>query len=225
MKCISLVCTVHEENGLANVSGLYAILERIRPEVIFIEAPPDALDQFLAACTNNKLESASVRLYRENNIVELVPVDLPTPNSRFFSDYRYLQERIEGKNPDSRRLIMWNKNYIRDYGFSYLNSEHCNKMWAEIHADERAIIGEIKDQKLTEIYEIWNKTIELRDNEMMKNILKYCGENTFERGAFLIGAAHRQSIIEKSKEWSEKYPNIIQWDFTCGIPEFRGHNT
>jgi len=216
MKCISLVCTVHEENGLANVSGLYAILERIRPEVIFIEAPPDALDQFLAVCTNNKLESASVSRYRENSIVELVPVDLPTPKSRFFSDYRYLQETIEGKSPDSRRLIMWNKNYVRDHGFAYLNSEHCSKMWSEIYADERAVIGKIKDQRLTEIFEIWNKTIELRENEMMKNILKYCDENSFERGLFLIGAAHRQSIIEKSKEWSEKYPNPIQWDFTCG---------
>jgi hypothetical protein len=35
MSGVSLVCTVHEDMGLANVSELRAILERIQPEAIF----------------------------------------------------------------------------------------------------------------------------------------------------------------------------------------------
>jgi hypothetical protein len=39
MNSVSLVCTVHEVMGLAKVSALYAILERIQSEVIFLEVP------------------------------------------------------------------------------------------------------------------------------------------------------------------------------------------
>jgi hypothetical protein len=216
MKYISLVCTVHEEEGLANIPKLCEILERIRPEVIFLECPPNALDQYLNGCTTNKLESVSVRQYRASNSVELVAVDLPTPDDRFFSDYRYLQERIAGKISESQRLVAWNKNYVRDRGFAYLNSEQCSKMRSEINADARAVVGSFKDQRLTEILELCNRTDDLRENEMMENILKYCGENSFEKGAFLIGAAHRHSIIDKSKRVSGEYPNHIQWDFSCG---------
>jgi hypothetical protein len=39
MNSVSLVFTVHEEIGLANVSELGAILERIQPQVIVLEVP------------------------------------------------------------------------------------------------------------------------------------------------------------------------------------------
>ena len=55
MKCVSLVCTVHDEMWLANVSELRAILERIQPEVIFLEVPPADFEN---------LESNAVRQYR-----------------------------------------------------------------------------------------------------------------------------------------------------------------
>jgi hypothetical protein len=44
MTRISLIGTVHGESGRANVSALVAILERIRPEVIFLELPTDAFE-------------------------------------------------------------------------------------------------------------------------------------------------------------------------------------
>lgn len=217
MKCISVVCTIHEEDGRANIAELCAILERIRPEVIFLECPPSALDQYLKGCTSNQLESASVRQYCARKSVELVAVDLPTPDGRFFSDYRYLQEKIGGKISESQRLLAWNKNYTRDYGFDYLNSVQCSNVQSEINADARAVVGSFKDQRLTEIFELSNRTDDLRENEMMKNILKYCSGNSFENGAFLIGAAHRQSIIDKSELFSGEPLNHIQWDFTCGV--------
>jgi hypothetical protein len=219
MKSISLVCTVHEERGLANVSELCVILERIRPEVIFLETPPDAFDLFFNACTRSNLESTSVRLYRETNSVELVPVDLPTPEDRFFSDYAYLQERVENKSHDSRRLLTWHRNYVRDYGFAYLNSKHCSKMFSDIYLDELATMQTLGDQRLTKISELWNRTIELREDEMMRNILQYCRNMTFERGAFLIGAAHRQSIIDKSNQCIGDYKDHAHWDFSCGASE------
>ena len=56
MRCISLVCTVHEETGLANVSGLHAIVEHIQPEVIFLEVPPAAFEDHYENCSRQNLE-------------------------------------------------------------------------------------------------------------------------------------------------------------------------
>lgn len=214
MKCISLVCTIHEEVGPANIPELCAILERIRPEVVFLEAPPDTLDKYLNGDTSNILESAAVRQYCASTNAKPVAVDLPTPEARFFEDYKYLQEQVRGRSPDFRRLTMWDKNYVLDYGFPYLNSERCGEIWSEIYAEMRAALEAIKDRRLVEIFEAWNKTNELRENEMLNNIMKYCGEESFEKGVFLIGAAHRQPIINKSKELFGKHSNHVQWDFS-----------
>jgi len=219
MKSISVVCTVHEERGLANVLELGAILDRIRPEVIFLELPPNAFDQFLNACTKNNLESTAVRLYREGKSVELVPVDLPAPDERFFSDYEYLQKTIENNSHDSRRLLTWHRNYVFDYGFSYLNSEHCSDMWAKIYSDERATLQKLGDKNLTEISDLWRKTNDLREDGMMKNILLSCRTMSFERAAFLIGAAHRQSIIDKSPQYAGDSQDRVNWDFSCGASQ------
>jgi hypothetical protein len=66
-----LVGTVHEEQGLARVSGLQSILERIRPEVIFLEIPPAAWDAYLNGIRSN-LESTAARRYREGHNAALV---------------------------------------------------------------------------------------------------------------------------------------------------------
>jgi hypothetical protein len=210
---------VHEERGLANVSELCAILGRIRPEVIFLEIPPDAFDQFINTCTKSNLESTAVRLYREGKSVDLVPVDLPAPDDRFFSDYKYLQETIANNSHDSRRLLTWHKNYVCDYGFAYLNSEYCSNMWSEIYSDELSTIQKLGDQNLMRISDLWRETNDLREDGMMRNILLSCRTMSFERGAFLIGAAHRQSIIEKSQQYAGVFQDSVHWDFSCATSQ------
>jgi hypothetical protein len=84
MKRVSLVGTVHQEKGLASASALLAILEQIRPEVLFLEAPSDASGDYLDA-TGKELESAAVSRYREISRVDLVPVDLPIPDAELSS--------------------------------------------------------------------------------------------------------------------------------------------
>jgi len=85
MKRVSLVGTVHEEAGLASISGLLGILERITPEVIFLEIPSGAFDDYSKGSRRN-LESTAVSRYREMRHVDLVPVDLPTPDAEFFKN-------------------------------------------------------------------------------------------------------------------------------------------
>jgi hypothetical protein len=213
MKKISLIFSVHEDRGLANSSELCALLKYLQPQVIFLEVPPSAFDKFYSACTRSNLESIAVRQYRDSHGVELIPVDLPTPEKSFFKDYKNLQQKIEEKSTDARRLIQWHSNYVKDYGFPYLNSDNCSKMWSDINADMQATIEKFDDPDASKILELWNTTMEQREDAMMKGIQKYCYENTFERGVFLIGAAHRNSVIEKSKLMSSVGSDEIQWHF------------
>jgi hypothetical protein len=71
----------------------------------------------------------------------------------------------------------------------------------------------MNDSSLTAIFELWNKTNELREQEWMKSISKYCREHSFYKAVFLVGAAHRRSIIDKAKEQSAINSTGIQWDF------------
>ena len=219
MNCVSLVCTVHDEKGLANVSELRAILERIRPEVIFLEVPPAAFDEYFEICSRENLESIAVRKYRESHQVALVPVDLPTPGEDFFRNNQYLFKRIEEKSHEYCRLIDWDSTYVSTYGFAYLNSEHSSKLWSGVYREMLSTIRRIDDSRLVELYELWNKAIDLREKEMMNNIQKYCRENTFDRSVFLAGAAHRQRIIDKSREQSAVDSTGMQWDFASWLSQ------
>jgi hypothetical protein len=214
MNSISLVCTVHEEMGLANSSELLAILERIQPEVIFLEVPPAAFDDYYGNCSRRNLESLAVRQYREGRQVELVPVDLPTPPAEFFSNLEELRRRIGKISPEYRRLMKLDDASIREHGFGYLNSEDCGELWVRVYED---IVSSIKwmnnDSRLLELYESWRESDDLREKEMIENIYKYCRENTFDKGVFLVGAAHRRPIIHIAREQTRVDPTRIQWDF------------
>jgi len=208
-----LVCTVHDESGLANFKNLHAILEKIQPEVIFLEVPTEAFERFYISRAQNNLESRAVIEYSKNHSVELIPIDLPTPDQSFFTKNRYLFERIEGNSSEYRRLMDWYINYVRDYGFAYLNSDHYSKNLSELKDVILDTIQKIGDPKITELYELWNKTNELRDIEMMEKIHKYSCGSSFEKAVFLIGAAHRPSIIEKAQQHASRKPGYVKWDF------------
>ena len=211
MNCVSLISTVHEEMGLANVSELRAILERIQPEVIFLEVPPEAFKDYFENSQN--LEAKAVRQYRAAHQVELVAVDLPTPSGDFFANFEDLRRRIRKVSPNYRRLMQLDDDCIREYGFVYLNSDECSELWLSVYREMLRTIEWPKDSRLLAPYESWREKSDLRENAMIENIQKYCGENTCHRGAFLVGAAHRQPIIEKSRKQTAASSTRIEWDF------------
>lgn len=213
MNSVSLVCTVHV--GRANVAELRAILERIQPEVIFLEVPPEAFDDFYQNCSRANLESKAVRQYRADHQVKLVPVDLPTPTGDFFSNLEDLRRRIGRVSFDYSRLMKGDEDRIREYGFDYLNSERCSVLWSEVYKEMVSTIKWMNnDPGLVAIYDLWNKTQSRREKGMMEIIQKYCKENTFDKGVFLVGAAHRQAVIDISREQSAVDSTRIQWDFS-----------
>ena len=215
MKRVSLVGTVHKEKGLASPSALLAILERIRPEVLFLEASSEASGDYLNA-TGKDLESAAVSRYREIHHVDLVPVDLPMPDAelfQFMGDNAYLFKTIERRSPEYCRLVDEYSQEVRAHGFAYLNSERCSTHWSKVREAALAAIEELAYPRFTELYERWIGTNELREKHMMKSIEDYCRKTTFSNGVFLVGAAHRQSLIDKSREQRGADSSTILWDF------------
>jgi hypothetical protein len=214
MNYVSLVSTVHGELGLANVLELHAILERIRPEVIFLEVPPASLDDYYVICSRSNLESIAVRKYRESHQVKLVPVDCPTPAAEFFESIEYLHARIRAESSEYRQLMSRDTASIRALGFAYLNSEQCSNLWSDAYKEMLSAIRRIDEPRLVEIFESWKSTNRLRVKEMMKTIQEFCRSNTFHKSAFLLGAAHRRPIIDESREQSSVDSNKLQWDFS-----------
>src|SRR6266850_2448378 len=111
MKRVWLVGTVHEEQGVATVSELLELLDRLRPEVIFLEIPPSAFEDHVDGSRTN-LESIAARRYNALHSVDLVPVDLPTPEDAFFANSQHLYDRIENASPEYRRLLDWHRQHV-----------------------------------------------------------------------------------------------------------------
>lgn len=213
MKQVSLIGTVHEETGLANVSELLTILERIRPEVIFLEIPSAAFADYVAGIRSN-VESTAATRFGEKHHVVLVPVDLPTPEGDFFRDNEFLFAQIQRRSPDYCRLIDWHSQRRRAEGFAYLNSERCSELWSAAHEAILAAIEELGDDRLIQLYALWRNTNALRDKAMIRNIEDYCAQSVFESGVFLVGEAHRPSIIAKLRDSRGVGSSAIKWDFS-----------
>lgn len=205
MTRVLVVGTYHEEKGLVTVPRLVAILERIRPEVIFLELPSGALGDFLDG-TRRNLESTAVRRYREEREVLLVPVDLPEPNEGFFRGHRFLVQTIERTSRKYCRLIDENARCIEGSGLAYLNSERSSQAWFAIHEEMRNTVEWLADRRAAdhqcvfEVYESWTTLNERREEAMLRGIDDYSRHHPFTTGVLLIGAAHRRSILTKARE-------------------------
>ncbi len=222
MKRVSVIFTEHEESGVANASELVAILERINPEVIFLECPPAAFDDYLNGA-HAELEATAVNRYRALHPVDLVPVDLPTPEGDFFAAFREVVERVARTGPEYDRIASCHRQYVAAHGFTYLNSAHCSNLFSKHHEAILTAIAKLADRKLADCYDTWIRTNKLRDTAMMMSIENYFRQSSFGRGAFLVGAGHRLSMVDLSGGGQVATSSTIQWDFGSFLMESDSH--
>ena len=210
---VSLVGTIHAESGQASIEELYAILERSRPEAIFAEISPADVDRYKDGSHGN-LESTAVARYLAGHCADLVPVDLAEPEQRFFDNAKDMFAAVERTSSDYRRMMDNLSVDILAGGFPYLNSDRCSQSWADIYREVQATIEWTGERRLRETYDLWNHTNELREREMMKNIAIFCARNSIACGVFLVGAAHRQSIIDRGFAGDGTGLPGIEWDLS-----------
>ena len=216
---VSLIGTYHKERGAVTVAALLAILERVQPEVVFAETPPTHIDAYRDD-SHGTLESIAVARYAAAHSVDVVPVDLPMPEESFFRDYEEVSRAIERTSPEFRRLMDLNTERTLLGGFAYLNSDQCIQAWTDIYREELETVEYIGDPRFRDIYDQVRDTMERRDREMLRNIREYGAHTARTRGAFLVGAAHRRSLIEKARVADETASSRVEWDlgeFLAGV--------
>lgn len=193
---VTLVNTVHEERGSVTVAALVTLLERLSPEVIFAEIPKSHAARY-ANGSHGNLESLAVADFSRRHRVSVVPVDRNEPSEEFSRVTQDLFERVERASRDYRALVDHHGECVKQGGLPYLNSSASAQAFFGIQSEVRATIEWVRAPHLHVVYDKWLDEIELRDQEMLANITQYAGESALVSGVFLVGAAHRRSILEK----------------------------
>lgn len=215
---ITLVSTRHDNLGECNSNELYQIIERINPKVIFEEISPTLFDEYYLDNSRSNLETDTINKYTQNYKINHIPVDSDSlPSEEFFKDYKYLIERIEALADINgftfRNLVDTNKKHIERYGFNYLNSIDSININNEIYNAIKNGLQKINNDKLFQTFELWKNIHDMRENQMLQNIYSYSNTHSYDRAIFTIGAAHRNSIIEKISECQKNEKVKLNWIF------------
>lgn len=192
-------------------SALLAILERIQPEVVFAEIPRTHIGAWRDG-SHGTIESVAAARYADTRSIDVVPVDSPEPQNSLFRDWQELSRVIERTSPVYRRLVDLNTDRMCTGGFAYLNSDVCIQAWVDIYREEQETIEYIGNPRLRDINARVRDLNERRDLEMLRNIRAYCASTAQRCGAFLVGAAHRKSLIEKIRAADAAATARIEWD-------------
>ena len=215
MRKITLVCSVHRENGLCNAEELLKILRAIEPEAVFEEIRPSDLDSYYK--TKWSLEAQAITKYRESKVFRQVPVDRYDMSEKLLAEIKRdvdcVFDFVEKTSQEYLLLQEEHDSSVHRQGFKYLNSVACATRMARIsEIEEETIIG-TRDQGLIRALERWRHAIQRRELEMIGNIYEYCRENVFDTGIFLVGAAHKTSILKEIEKYASTEAVPINWNF------------
>ena len=210
---ITLISTAHKENGMCNSNELLKIIEKISPTVIYEELSPHLVSIFYEKSGNNTLETKAIKNYLIKNPIPHLPIDL---NGNELVDLK-LKNKISqmldifSNNYEYNNLLFLHNTQTSRIGFPYLNSRECMDFFERSVFMEKFILSKINNSELTGTYKIWTEINEKRENSMIANIYKYGNENRPKNALFLIGSAHRKSLINKVKEVNNKNELKFNW--------------
>jgi hypothetical protein len=207
MRKITLVCSSHRENGLCNAQELLRLLRAIDPDVIFEEVRQS---DFAFYNTRSLEGQAATRLFAFKSF-QRVPVDryeMP-PNFRALTDA--VLDFVEQASHEYRLRQDQRDNAAQLNGFAYLNSAAFANLMSRISAIEEETIKSAGNPQLVLALATWRQVMQRREKAMVDNIYRYCRENIFDTGVFLVGAAHRSGIVKAIEELSHADADLIQW--------------
>lgn len=209
---ITLICTTHRELGLCNESTLLQILEAINPDVIFEELSPSDLASFYRERTRYTLETRAISDYLKGRPARQVAVDEYALPENFRSDLDALFDYAESSSNEYCDAVNELDSSSFHGGFSYLNSQDFAvlRRKADDALDKAITASGRKD--LSEIYSTWDLFLRERNASMVRNIYDYCRENPCADGVFLVGAAHRTSLVGCIESAIKLEPDLVTWN-------------
>ena len=125
-----------------------------------------------------------------------------------------MHKKVEANSLEYRTLIDTHSQYIKQYGFKYLNSIYCDNIINDLYNAIENTLNKLNDDKLLQTYKLWNEVNDKREDEMINNIYNYSKKNKFDNGLFFIGAAHRNSIISKIVKYIKSGSIEVTWNYS-----------
>jgi hypothetical protein len=207
MHKITLVCSLHRENGLCNAGELLRLLRSIDPDVIFGEVPQSDIDFY----NPRSLEGQAVANFRAFKSFQRVPVDRYDMPPSFRAATESVFDFVEQASQDYLRLQDERDNAAHLNGFAYLNSAAFAQVITRMSEIEVETINSSGNQYLGRGLATWRQVMRRREKVMVDNIYRYCQENVFDKGVFRVGAAHRSGILKAVEEFSSTDTDLIEW--------------
>ena len=211
MHIITVISSFHKQIGKCNSIELLKIIEDFQPEVIFEELDSDFFNWIYTegnSPTSN--EAKAIKSYLKNCPIDHIPVD--TYQFDFSKLFKGADE-IGRRNPEYTNL--WKKHalWIKEHGYTYLNSNYCQNIVDRLQVLELATLAEIGDEKLLASFKAELAIYENREYEMLRNIYDYCKKTPFENGIFICGIEHRKRLNRLVREFEENESTKIKWYF------------
>lgn len=226
---ITLIGTIHSENGQCNSDALYKIIESINPEVIFDELPNHLFDNYYgdsferyyinSILLNRRpielpLEVKCIKKYRQNYNIEIVPVDIDVRQkiAEYQDEINFIFCAIF-KHEDYKKLDNVKDAFIAQEGFHYLNSDKFLDYLEKKEVIEKNIIeSEFHKNKAFDVCKLFQAELcDNRENAMLQNIYNYSKENQYNQAVFLIGAQHKKSIMQKIADYEKLSEIKLNW--------------
>lgn len=212
---ITLIGTQHLECGKCNSDELYKIIESINPEVIFEELSSKLFDLIYNVNSHNLspdllTEIKCIKRYVHDHSIKHFPVDIDT---RDISDkeQNWMFDTFE-KYDDYNKIDNKQSLLTAQYGFNFLNSDKC------LHLSElknfiikNIIEVDVNKNELFRVHQLFNRQEDTRENAMLLNIYNYSKENLYNQAVFLVGSAHRTSIMQKIAEYEKLSDINLNW--------------
>jgi len=206
MHNITLISTVHKERAKCNADALFEIIEKISPEVIFLEALKETYSSYdkmrfaKFGIFHEKMEIRAIQKYGVNTSFKYIPVLDKGLSDSFEKKYGMVCEKREIQN-----LIDHFDSLAAEHGFKFLNSIESIKLQDEIRMLEGRLLNDL------EISKVANEDIDAYENSMIRNIYSYCKTNKFNTAIFMCGVAHRKSIIDKIEKYKAQEEIDLSW--------------
>lgn len=226
MNSITLIGTIHSENGQCTADELYKIVESVNPEVIFDELPrhfsdmfySDSFDTHFANNINRDslrvpLEVKCIKKYKQNYNIKIVPVDIDvTQETSKNQQENYFMFSTFFKNEDYKKLDYEKETLIAQEGFHFLNSNKFLDFEKKKELVEKNIIeSEIQKNRLLNIYRLFRAEQYTREDAMLRNIYNYSKGNQYDQAVFLVGAEHKKSIMQKITVYEKLSEIKLNW--------------
>jgi hypothetical protein len=192
MHNITFISTIHKEIGKCNAEELYKIIEKLSPEVIFLEAVDETYSEYenylfsAYGVYHKKLEISAIQKYAANATFKYVPVC-----ENALSDAFHRKIEIAGQNKELQQLIDNFISLAAKHGFKFLNSAESINLQAEMRVLESRVLNNDGLDKIVKA------GIGAYENPMIRNIYSYCNNNHFSSAIFMCGAHIENQLLKR----------------------------